>query len=150
MVAMQRLTFLLAVIGYAGLTTTAVVATARRFPWRFWRPVVAIIVAHVLMVWAVRYGWSLAAATRNGYAGFLLFHGVLALIVGSFLVEDRVARRLVWTSFAMVTFGALFAVFNDDEVAIYRIPVILFAVAGVSGIATLRRRGGDPVVNQSV
>jgi hypothetical protein len=126
MVAMQRLRFLLAVIGYAGLTTTAVVATARPFPWRFWRPVVAIIVAHVLMVWAF-----------------------LALIVGSFLVEGRVARRLVWTSFAAISFGALFAVLNDEEVAIYRIPVILLALAGVSGIATLRIRGGGPVVRQS-
>ena len=62
---LERITFLLAVIGYAGLTTTALLAALRRLPVVFWRGVALVIVSHVVLVWMVRYDWQLASATRN-------------------------------------------------------------------------------------
>ncbi|HSJ62583.1 MAG TPA: hypothetical protein VK922_01635 [Gemmatimonadaceae bacterium] len=142
---LERLTFLLAVIGYAGLTLTAVLAATSRFPARLWRGVALVIVLHVLMVWAVRYDWRLGEATRNGVVGFLLFHGALALILASLFLREERARRLVWTAYAIVTLGALGAVFTYEVVAPYRIPVILLAIGGATALAWCawvgRRRG---------
>lgn len=128
-------TFVLAVIGYAGLTTTAILASVGRLPVWLWRATVVVILAHVILVWTVRYDWQLAEATRNGYVGFLLFHSALAMILASLVVPGRVARGLVWAAFAVVTPGALGAVFRYDVVASYRIPVILIAAVGIVGLA---------------
>lgn len=140
----ERITFLLAVVGYAGLAATAVRASLSTLPFGLWRTVAAVIVTHVALVWAARYEWSLAAATRNGYAGFVIFHGALALIVTSVFLVERRARALVITAFAIVSAGALGAVFRYEVVAIYRVPVIGIALAGAAGLAhayRLRRRG---------
>lgn len=132
---LERITFLLAVVGYAGLTTTALLAALRRLPIVFWRGVALVIVSHVVLVWMVRYDWQLASATRNGYVGFLVFHGALALIVASLFLRERSARVLVWAAFAVVSLGALGAVFRYDVVAIYRAPVMLAAAVGAGGLA---------------
>jgi hypothetical protein len=132
---LERITFLLAVIGYAGLTTTALLAALRRLPVVFWRGVALVIVSHVAMVWTVRYDWQLASATRNGYVGFLVFHGALAAIIASLFLAERSARVFVWIAFAIVSFGALGAVFRYEVVAIYRAPVILAAAVGACGLA---------------
>jgi hypothetical protein len=140
---LERITFVLAVVGYAGLTTTAVLASVGRLPVRLWRPVALVILTHVLLVWTVRYEWQLAEATRNGYAGFLLFHSALAMILVSLFAAERSARMLVWAAFAVVTPGAVGAVFRYDVVAPYRVVVIAIAVAGVVGLANgyrLRQR----------
>jgi hypothetical protein len=131
---METLTFLLAVAGYAGLTTAAVLAARGRLP-RALSLVVALVVAtHVVLVWAVRYDWSFSQATRNGYTGFVIFHVALALIVASVFVPARVARALVLTAFPIVSVGALGAVFRYDVVAVYRAPVVLLAVTGFAGL----------------
>jgi hypothetical protein len=132
---LERITFLLAVIGYAGLTTTALLAALRRLPVVFWRGVALVIVTHVVLVWMVRYDWQFASATRNGYVGFLAFHGALALIVASLFLGDRRARVLIWSAFAIVSLGALGAVFRYEVVAIYRAPVMLAAAVGAGGLA---------------
>lgn len=138
---LEFVTFLLAVLGYAGLTFTAVAAAWGRLPARLWRGVAVVIVVHVLLVWSVRYEWQFAEATRNGYAGFLLFHGALLAIIASLLLHERIARWLIWAAFLVVSAGALGAVFIYEEVALYRIPVVLFAVAGSGGLlwAVVRR-----------
>jgi hypothetical protein len=139
---LERITFLLAVIGYAGLATTAVLAALGRFPRRLWRGVVLVIVVHVILVW-VRYEGRFAEATRNGYLGFLVFHGALALIIASMFVVERRARVHVWAAFAIVSVGAVGAVSRYEVVAAYRAPVLLTAVAGAVGLARaywLKRR----------
>ena len=130
----ERITFLLAVIGYAGLTVSGSWAVSGRVPIQLRRATAIIVVAHVLMVWAVRYQWSWAQATRNGYAGLMIFHSALILIVTSAFWRDRQGIRLMQVAFALVTLGAVAAVFQYDEVAEYRVPVIVLAVAGIAGI----------------
>ena len=140
----ERLTFLLAVVGYAGLTASALLSARGRVPVRLWRVTAAIIVVHVAMVWAVRYDWSWAQATRNGYAGAIIFHGALVLVITSVFVGDRIAMRLILMSFAIVTPGALGAVFMYEAVAVYRPIVIGLAGVGAIGLvyAWFRPRRG--------
>ena len=137
---LESLTFLLAVIGYAGLTTTAVFAAAGRPSQWLWRLTAAVIVAHVALVWTVRYGWRLDAATQNGYAVFVVFHGALALILVSLVTPARLARQLVWLAWGIVTLGAVGAVFSDPAVSIYRIPIILLALGGAAKLIAAWRR----------
>jgi hypothetical protein len=125
--------FPLAIVGYAGLTATAVLSARGRVPIALWRATAAIIVAHVVLVWAVRYEWSLATATRNGYAGFLIFHAALALVIASVFLRER-AASLIGLAFCIVTAGALGAVFRYAEVAAYRPVVIVLAAAGAIGL----------------
>ena len=101
---------------------------------------VPVIVVHVAMVWSLRYEWQFSQATRNGYAGFLMFHAALLMIVTSLFLAERHALWLVRLAFLVVSAGALGAVFLYDVVAIYRVPVILFAAAGsVAWIRVLLR-----------
>ena len=89
---LEHLTFLLAFVGYAGLTTTAVAAAHGRLSLGLWRATALVIVAHVILVWSVRYEWQLSAAVRNGYVGFAVFHAALAMIVAG--ADEPV--RLKW------------------------------------------------------
>lgn len=123
-------TFLLAIIGYVGLTTTVWFSVHRTYSVLFWRSIVAIIVAHVFMVWAFRYTWQFDLAVRNGYVGFLLFHGALATIVSSTMLQNPWAERLIHASFVIVSMGASGAVFLYDAVAVYRPIVLLCALIG--------------------
>jgi len=135
---LDQFTFLLAVAGYAGLA--AMVAIGRQPGAAVLRRVTAAaIVTHVALVWGARYGGSLAAATRNGYAGFLIFHAALVLIITSLFVRDTRANLFSRVAFAIVTVGAIGAVFRYDVVAMHRIPVILIAIFGVgAGVRTYR------------
>jgi hypothetical protein len=98
------------------------------------RVVTLVIVVHVILVWVVRYEGRFSDATRNGYVGFMLFHGALLAIVTSAFVNQRLARQLLITAFGVVTVGALGAVFRYDVVAIYRVPVIVCAIVGSFGL----------------
>ncbi len=90
------------------------------------------------LVWTLRYEWSWAQATRNGYAGAVIFHGALAVILVSLVVRARLAARLIAASFVIVTLGAMGAVFRYEEVAHYRLIVISLAVVGVVGLIQSR------------
>jgi hypothetical protein len=136
---LEQVTFLLAVIGYAGLAAATVAAARGRLHPGFWRSVAAVIVLHVLLVWGVRYDWQFAQAVRNGYAGFVIFHAALAMICGSLAAPDPLARRLIVTAFAIVSAGAIGAVFRYDVVAIYRVPVLIAALGGTVGLIWARR-----------
>ena len=124
------ITFLLAIIGYVGLTTVVVHSLRRPMPWMLWRGVALVIVVHVAMVWAFRFHGDFSLAVRNGYAGFAMFHAALLIILVSTFVREHIARRLVQVAFVIVTLGALGASFLYEVVAIYRIPVLLCAVVG--------------------
>jgi hypothetical protein len=136
----ERVTFALAFAGYVGLTATAVIAAHGRLPLRFWRAVALVILVHVVLVWTLRYEWRYSTAVRHGYTGFLAFHGALAMIVASVVLPEHKARLLVWASFAVVSLGAIGAVFRYDVVAPYRIPVILTAIVGTAGLVRAHRR----------
>jgi len=136
---LEFVTFLLAPIAYAGLAFAAVQARRGRPSPALRRSVAAIAVAHVTLVWIGRYGGQLSVATRNGYAGFLLFHTALAAVVVSAFAAERVARPLLTAAFVVVTLGAVGAVFVEPVVAIYRIPVILIAVSGGIGLVRASR-----------
>ena len=128
------ITFLLAIIGYVGLTVVLLRSLQGRMPWVLWRTVAVVIATHVVMVWTFRYHGEFALAVRNGYGGFLLFHTALTLILISTFLRERLAILLVRVAFLIVTAGALGASFIYDVVAIYRVPVILCAVAGVGAL----------------
>ncbi|MGQ0648357.1 MAG: hypothetical protein ACT4P7_12380 [Gemmatimonadaceae bacterium] len=140
----EQVTFLLALVGYAGLTFTAVRSALGTLPRGLWRGVVLVIVLHVLLVWTVRYEWRLGEATRNGFGGFVLFHGALIAILASTVLSERVARVLIWAAFFVVSAGVIGATLRYDVVAVYRIPVLLVALVGLVGltIALRRRRPG--------
>ena len=127
----EFITFLLAPIGYLGLCANMILATKNRLNKNFMIVTAAVIAVHVFMVWSFRYEWSFAQATRNGYVGFLLFHGALSMIAGSLFVKTKKAKTLLVVSFLVVSLGALGAVFRYDVVSKYRIPVILIALAGL-------------------
>lgn len=137
---MDMIAFTLAVVGYAGLTVVAIRAAYRAVPMALWRATVLVIVVHTFLIWHVRYEWSFATATRNGYVGFLLFHAALAAIVWSVVASEPLRSRLVWASFAVVTIGAIGAVFRYDEVAVYRLPVLALGAVGAAALLAAARR----------
>jgi len=128
------ITFLLAIIGYTGLTTVLLLSLKRKVPFLFWRIVAAIIFVHVIMVWTYRYDWQFSLAVRNGYSGFIIFHTALLMILFSTFAKESTAKILIRISFIVVTIGALGASFRYDVVAIYRLPVMLCALAGGGGL----------------
>jgi hypothetical protein len=136
---LEFITFLLAPIGYAGLTLTAVKAASGTVPRALLRGVAAVILGHVALVWVVRYGGQLSEATRHGYVGFVLFHSALLAIIASVFVGQQLSRRLIVGAFGVVTVGALGAVFMYDVVAIYRIPVVVCALLGGAGLVRAYR-----------
>ncbi len=128
------ITFLLAITGYTGLTTVVVLTLREQHPIALWRAVVLIILAHVLMVWMYRYDWQLDLAVRNGYAGFVIFHTALALILVSTFVNQYLSQKLVHISFVIVTIGATGASLRYDEVSMYRFIVVPCGLIGGIGL----------------
>ncbi len=128
------ITFLLAIIGYIGLTITLLLSFKKKVPFLFWRIVALIILVHVFMVWTYRYDWQFSIAVRNGYSGFILFHTALLMILISNVVKESAAKILIRVSFIVVTIGAVGASFRYDVVAVYRLPVIVCAIAGSGGL----------------
>jgi len=128
------ITFLLAIIGYAGLTITLLLSLKKKIPFLFWRIIAAIILIHVIMVWIYRYEWQFSLAVRNGYTGFIIFHAALMMILISAIVQERITLILIRFSFIVVTMGAVGASFKYDVVAIYRLPVVICALVGIVGL----------------
>ncbi|HEX6315137.1 MAG TPA: hypothetical protein VFZ73_09775 [Gemmatimonadaceae bacterium] len=130
----EFVTFLLAPIGYAGLTFAVVQASRGHRLGDIWRLTTLVVVTHVLLVWSVRYDWQFSEATRNGYIGFAVFHVALAAILLSHVATPAAARRLVVGAFLAVSLGAIGATFRYDVVNMYRIPVLFCAVAGSTAL----------------
>ena len=131
----ETITFLAAITGYAGLTTNMVLVAAGRHRPKHMAPVALIVFAHVLMIWHFRYELEIDQATRNGYAGFVIFHAALLGILAAPLAGIRWARRLVACSFLVAAMGASGAVMRYDEVAVYRLPVFVCDLVGLSALA---------------
>ncbi len=131
----ETITFLAAITGYAGLTANMVLVAADRHRPKHMTPVALIVFAHVLMVWQFRYDWEIAQATRNGYAGFVIFHAALLGILAAPLAGHPWAKRLVAFSFLVAAMGASGAVMRYDEVAVYRLPVFVCDLVGLSALA---------------
>lgn len=139
----ETITFLAAITGYAGLTANMVLVAADRHRPKHMTPVALIVFAHVLMVWQFRYDWEIAQATRNGYAGFVIFHAALLGILAAPLTGNPWAKRLVAFSFLVAAMGASGAVMRYDEVAVYRLPVFVCDLVGLSALAYwIFRRSG--------
>jgi len=131
----ETITFLAAITGFTGLTANmALVAAGRHRPIHM-TPVALIVFAHVLMVWHYRYEWEIAQATRNGYAGFVVFHAALLGILAAPLAGSLWSKRLVACSFLVAAMGASGAVMRYDEVAVYRLPVFVCDLVGLSALA---------------
>jgi hypothetical protein len=128
------ITFLLAVIGYAGLTITLLLALYKKIFFLFWRIIVFIITTHVFMVWSFHYEWDFSFAVRNGYSGFLIFHSALLIILLSAFIKESLSRILIIIAFILVTTGAAGAVFRYEVVGAYKLPVLLSALSGISGL----------------
>jgi hypothetical protein len=137
---MEIVTFLLAMIGYAGLTALVLLSVNGFLAVSLLRLIAFIILIHVILVWAFRYQFQLSQAIRNGYAGFLVFHAALIGIIASNFLSRVRALMIVRGSFLIVTVGAAGAVFRYDEVSIYRIPVILCAATGIIALAISYKR----------
>lgn len=131
----ETITFLAAMTGYAGLTANMVLVAMDRHRRQHMVPVALIVFAHVFLVWHYRYEWEIAQATRNGYAGFVIFHAALLGILAAPMAGNRWARRLVTFSFLVAAMGASGAVLRYDEVAIYRLPVFVCGLVGLSALA---------------
>ena len=87
------------------------------------------------MVWNFRYEWQFSLAVRNGYTGFLIFHSALLMIQISSFVKKNLSLPLIRISFIVVSIGAVGAVFRYDAVEVYRIPVIVLGIIGLSSLA---------------
>lgn len=131
------LTFVLAILGYLGLTAVMLRSLWYPVPKRWWSVVVAVIFTHVVMVWMFRYDWQFELAVRNGYVGFVLFHTALLIMVGSSFVSERLMRVGIIIGFCVVSLGASGAVFRYEVVELYRIPVL--GCAGFGILAMLAR-----------
>ncbi|MCI0341870.1 MAG: hypothetical protein L0216_12090 [Planctomycetales bacterium] len=136
------ITFGLAYAGYLLLCGDVLLRT-RRTPRRALTVLMfAVVATHVLLVWALRFGWSLDSALAKGPAGFVVFHGALAMLAGAAALREPWSGRLVLAAFPVVTAGALGAAFKYDFVSALRVP--LLAALGLTvalGIGALRARG---------
>jgi hypothetical protein len=128
---LENFTFLLAFLGYLGLSVNMVLVSRGTCK----RPAIAlvalVVVAHVYLVWACRYDWQIAMAVRNGYAGFFIFHAALLSIVTAPFVPTVICKPLIVLSFLIVSAGASGAVFRYEVVSIYRMPVLINAGLGI-------------------
>jgi hypothetical protein len=122
-------------LGYAGMTTVLLFSLKNQFPKLLWRIIVSIILLHVLMVWNFRYEWQILLAVRNGYAGFLIFHSALIMILISTFLNQKFSLLIVRISFIVVSIGAIGVTFRYAAVEVYKIPVIILSVIGLSSLA---------------
>jgi hypothetical protein len=130
----EFVTFLLAMIGYVGLCFNLLTIVRSRLKKPYLAATAIVVLVHVFMVWAFRYGWAFSQATRNGYAGFLLFHSALLCIIISVFAGTEIAGKLVIAAFLIVSAGAIGATFRYEVVAMYRIPVLIIAVIGITAL----------------
>lgn len=149
--AVDHLTFALAYTGYLGLCAGVTAQAAGRLPRALTAATAAVVLAHVLLVWAVRYEWSPAVALAPTPARFVVFHTALGLLLAAAAAPARWSGRLVLLAFPVVTAGAAGAVLRRAEVAGYRWPVlgaaaVTVVVAGVLLGRGVRRRSRGVVV----
>lgn len=102
-----------------------------------------VALAHTFGVWAHRFGFDFGRATDGRWAGFLVFHGALVLIVTAALTRPPWPQRLLPVAFLAVGVGAVGAVFHYEVVAPLRLPTLVIAVLTpiLTGLAPRWRPG---------
>lgn len=139
---LDDLTFGLAGVGYVLLAKdTALRVLGRRWNW-LGIVTSKVVVAHVLLVWALRFDWSPSYAWNKSPAAFLLFHTAFALIVVAPMLRDRLRDRLTKATFCVVSLGVLPAPFRYPEISMLGLPMIatFLAVAAVYVSTVVGRR----------
>lgn len=136
----DSLTFGLAIVGFGMLAADAARRSRGRRSAAWTRATAAVVGAHVVCVWAFRFGWSLEVMQRKGIAVAVLFHGAFAALLTAAVVREPWRTTCVWLAFAVVCLGALPAPFRYDEIAVLRLPVLAIAGAAVWTICRRRRR----------
>ena len=125
----DTITFGLAFTGYALLAADASRRVRGQCSAALTNLCALVIVAHVVCVWALRFDWSFRAMFDKSPFAFVLFHAALLSILLAALLAEPVRSRLVITSFAIVSLGAIPAPFRYDEIAVLQIPVLATALA---------------------
>ena len=125
----DSITFGLAFTGYALLAADASRRVRGQCSVTLTRLCAAVVVAHVLCVWALRFDWSFVAMFDKSPFAFVLFHTALLGIILASLLAEPSRSRLVIGSFAIVCLGAIPAPFRYDEIAVLQIPVLATALA---------------------
>ena len=144
--SIESLTFWLALLGYLGLAYNAGLAITNHYNRQISILLALIIFTHIFLVWSHRYDWQFSQATRNRYAGFIIFHGALFSIICATFSPARIAKNMIIASFFIVSAGASGAVFRYEVVSPFRIPVLLTAFSGIGFIAkTWYTRRASPV-----
>ncbi len=136
---MDWLVFGLAYVGYALVCADVSMRAWRRKSRIVTAAAAVVILAHVALVWIVRFEGSLDVALSKGAAGFAIFHVALALIVAASLAPEPWSGRAMFTAFPIVTLGALGAAFKYDYVAVLRLPLIAAFGAAIAAIVLARR-----------
>ena len=145
-----------AIVAYALLTAIAVVvagAPASRVS-RSWRVagwlLLVVMTGHVALLWSLRYDFDPAAAVRNGWSGFLVFH--TALVAGWIILPGawrttRWRRGGVFGMWLLVTSGAVPAPFRYPIVRALAPVVVAIAASGAVAMMVMywrvKRRRGD-------
>ena len=135
----NAVTFGLSLIAFALLALDAARRRHRRRSSRLTRLVFAVAAAHILCVWALRFGWSATAMWEKSPFAFLLFHGAAATLGAANLVREPGRTACVLAAFAIVCVGAVPAPFRYDEIAWLRAPVVGIFVAAVAVMLLPRR-----------
>jgi hypothetical protein len=138
----RSLVFGLAVAAYALLGASAVGHARGQWLRGVGISAFVIVSLHIVGVWWHRYDFELAQATRNGYGGFVLFHGAyIAMLVAAF-APIPVSRWCTYAAFVAVSAGAVSAVFRYEFVELFRYPVLAVAILtpAFSGWSIWRRR----------
>lgn len=102
----------------------------------------AVLIAHVGLVWGVRFGWSMDIALAKGLAGFLIFHAAFLTIVAAAAAPEPWSGRLVFAAYPVASVGGLGAAFTYDYVAMLRIPLILVLCGTLVAAAAATLRPG--------
>jgi hypothetical protein len=135
-------TFGLAVCAYALLATVAIATLRQRRALGLRWAMAAVTVLHVVCVWLLRFGGSFAKAVEKGWAGAILFHAALALTVALPFLKPPWTTRAALSAYAIVSAGAVGAVFKYSFVAMFRGPVLAIFLSSLLaiGVTLVHRR----------
>ena len=143
-VATDAFTFGLSLAAFALLALDASLRSRHRRSALLTRLVAAVATAHIVCVWAFRFGWSAAAMWGKSPFAFVLFHGAAATLGLATVVREPRRSPCVLAAFAIVCAGALPAPFRYDEIAWMRAPVVGIFVAAAAVMLLPRRANPEP------
>lgn len=143
-VANDALTFGLSLAAFALLALDASLRSRRRRSALLTRLVFAVAAAHIVCVWAFRFGWDAGAMWDKSPFAFVLFHGAAATLGLASVVREPRRSRCVLAAFAIVCAGAVPAPFRYDDIAWMRAPVVGIFTAAAAAMLLPRRTNPEP------